>query len=211
MECDFRPRSWLIQVWERGGSGKSLLLRAAIPLFFLLLAKVLKTRGREEEWEHPGPSGQLQLRFQRAFHGCSNGLHRVPSPAACCSSMGDVPKAAGTSRNPSQGAGMSQGCLERREQERDWGRFGSQRWGCASLIALPTRSKRDVPPLGSLPALLSGKRCPPLHAVPSSQSSTRKNQYLTSKKSSCRWLFIATCPICILPQPWPREPDLWLN
>lgn len=97
MECDFRPRSWLIQVWERGGSGKSLLLRAAIPLFFLLLAKVLKMRGREEEWEHPGPSGQLQLRFQTAFHG----LYLVPSPAACCSSMGDVPKVVGISRNPS--------------------------------------------------------------------------------------------------------------
>lgn len=105
MECDFRPRSWLIQVWERGGSGKSLLLRAAIPFFFLLLAKVLKTRGREEEWEHPGPSGQLQLCFQRALHGRSNGLHRVPGPVACCCSMGDVPKATGVSRNPSWGAG----------------------------------------------------------------------------------------------------------
>ncbi|XP_050193104.1 uncharacterized protein LOC126651334 [Myiozetetes cayanensis] len=36
----------------------------AIPSFFLLLTQVLKIRGREEEWEHPGPSGQLQLHFQ---------------------------------------------------------------------------------------------------------------------------------------------------
>lgn len=62
-------------------------------------------RGREEEWEHPGPSGQLQLCFQRAFRGCSNGLCHLPSPAACCSSMGDVPKPMGTPRNSSQGAG----------------------------------------------------------------------------------------------------------